>query len=248
MSFLKNIFSPARQSELLSPDLLVDMHSHVLPMLDDGSESFEDSLTLLREFQQMGYKKLIATPHIMGDFFKNTPETILPRLEELKQAAKAAGIDLQLEAAAEYYLDEWFIQRLEKNEKLLTFGNNYLLFELSYINEPSFVNETIFTLKTQGYRPVLAHPERYLYWHGNTKVLKEIHEKGVVLQVNINSLTGYYNKGAQRMAEELINLGIVEMLGSDCHGMRHIETQKRARQTSHYKKALKTNINNTLLG
>jgi tyrosine-protein phosphatase YwqE len=249
MSFFKKIFSSTKDS--LGPefsDIQVDMHSHLIPMLDDGSESFEDSIRLLQEFQQMGYKKLIMTPHIMGDFFNNSSETILPKLEELKKIAKENHINMVLEAAAEYYLDEWFMKKLANNEELLTFGKNYVLFELSYINESSFVNEAIFSLKSLGYTPVLAHPERYIFWHGNTKMLQEIHEKGVVLQVNINSLTGYYNKGAQRMAEELINLGIVEMLGSDCHGIRHIEAQKVARKTSAYKKALKTNINNSLLG
>jgi tyrosine-protein phosphatase YwqE len=140
------------------------------------------------------------------------------------------------------------MKKLERNEKLLSFGDNYLLFELSYINESAYVNEAVFALKSLGYKPVLAHPERYVFWHGNTTAVKEMYEKGVLLQVNINSLTGYYNKGAQRMAEELIGMGIVQMLGSDCHGIRHIEAQKMARKTSHYKKALKTNINNTLLG
>jgi protein-tyrosine phosphatase len=248
MSFFKKIFSSTKKEELETQEILVDMHSHLLPMLDDGSESFESSIELLHEFQKMGYKKLIMTPHIMGDFFNNSRETIYPKLEELRKVAKENQIEIELEAAAEYYLDEWFMKKLENNEKLLSFGDNYVLFELSYINETPFMSEAIFILKSQGYKPVLAHPERYIFWHGNTKMLNEIHERGVVLQVNINSLTGYYNKGAQRMAEELINLGIVEMLGSDCHGIRHIEAQKMARKTSHYKKALKTNINNALLG
>jgi protein-tyrosine phosphatase len=247
MSFLKKIFSANKETATYLSDLVVDMHSHVLPMLDDGADSFKDSLILLKELEEMGYKKLIATPHIMGDFFKNTPQTIFPKLEELKKMSKAQGIQLELEAAAEYYLDEWFIERLKNNEKLLTFGDNYLLFELSYINPSVYVNEAIFMLKSMGYKPVLAHPERYIFWHGNAKILQEIHEKGVILQVNINSLAGYYSKGAQKMAEELINLGIVEMLGSDCHGIRHIEAMKKARKTSHYKKALNNNINNSLL-
>ncbi len=247
MSLLKNIFSFNKELDTSLFDIKVDMHSHVLPMLDDGSDSFEDSLILLKEFQSLGYKKLIATPHIMGDFFKNTPETIYPKLTELRKLAIGEGITLELDVAAEYYLDEWFIERLNKNEKLLTFGDNYLLFELSYINPSAYVDEAIFTLKSQGYKPVLAHPERYTFWHGNTKILKEIHARGVILQVNINSLTGYYSKGAQKMAEELIDLGIVGMLGSDCHGTRHMDALKKARKTSHYKKALSTIINNTLL-
>ncbi len=247
MSFLKKIFSNTSNVDASSPDILIDMHSHVLSGLDDGAESIEDSLVLLKELESLGYKKLITTPHIMGDFFKNTPETIFPKLEELKKAAKENGIKIELEAAAEYYLDEWFMERLKNNEKLLTFGDNYLLFELSYINQSAFVNEAIFMLKSMGYKPVLAHPERYIFWHGSAWILEEIHKKGVILQVNINSLVGYYSKGAQKMAEELIDKGIVEMLGSDCHGIRHLDALKAARKTKHYKKVLPNIINNSLL-
>lgn len=246
MSFLSKIFSNRKQSDSGAHDITVDMHSHVLCGIDDGADNIEDSLLLLRELQNLGYKKLIVTPHIMGDFFKNTPETIFPKLEELKIISKEKGIQLELEAAAEYYLDEWFMERLKNNEKLLTFGDNYLLFELSYINLSAYVNEAIFILKSQGYKPVLAHPERYIFWHGSAWILEEIHKKGVILQVNINSLAGYYSKGAQKMAEELIDLGIVEMLGSDCHGIRHIDALKVARRTKHYKKVLPQLINNSL--
>ena len=247
MSFLKNIFPTPKNSNSQTQEIIVDMHSHLLFALDDGASTLEDSLSLLEEFQALGYKKLITTPHIMGDFFKNTPETIFPKLELLKKVLKEKNIALELEAAAEYYLDEWFIEKLNRNEKLLTFGNNYVLFELSYINSSVYIDEAIFMLKSQGYNPVLAHPERYIFWHGNTQALQEIYNKGVILQVNINSLVGYYNKGAQKMAEQLIDLGIVKMLGSDCHGIRHIDALKKARKTKHYKKALPNLINNTLL-
>ncbi len=246
MSFLRNIFSTTKEVDSQLQDIKVDMHSHVLFGIDDGADSLEESLLLLRELQSLGYKKIITTPHIMGDFFKNTPEIIFPKLEELKRISKEKGIEIELEAAAEYYLDEWFIERLKNNEKLLTFGNNYLLFELSYINPSAFIDEAIFMLKSQGYNPVLAHPERYTFWHGNTKILQEIHDRGVILQVNINSLVGYYSKNALKMAEELIDLGLVKMLGSDCHGIRHIDALKKARETKHYKKALPNLLNNTL--
>ncbi|HWZ21256.1 MAG TPA: CpsB/CapC family capsule biosynthesis tyrosine phosphatase [Cytophagaceae bacterium] len=246
MSFLRNIFS-TKETNSQVPDIIVDMHSHILSGIDDGADTIADSLILLRELQSLGYKKIITTPHIMGDFFKNTPEIIFPKLEELKKKSKEEGIHIEIEAAAEYYLDEWFMERLKNNEKLLTFGDNYLLFELSYINPSAFVDEAIFMLKSQGYNPVLAHPERYTFWHGNTKMLKEIHDRGVILQVNINSLIGYYSKNTQKMAEELIDLGLVKMLGSDCHGIRHIDALKKARKTKHYKKALSNLINNTLL-
>jgi len=242
MSFLSKIFS----KHVNENEITVDMHSHVLHSLDDGSESIEDSIELLKELQEMGYKKLIATPHIMGDFFKNSPTTIHPKLEELRKKITEHNIDITLDAAAEYYLDEWFMEKLRSSEKFLTFGDSYLLFELSYINPSPYLTEAIFLMKSQGYKPVLAHPERYVFWHGDITSIKEVYEKGVILQVNINSLTGYYNKGAQKTAELLIDLGIVQMFGSDCHGIRHIEAMKEARRKSYYKKALPNLINNNL--
>ncbi len=246
MSLLKKLFSTSKDIPKSSVEIKVDMHSHVLHALDDGSQSIEESVALIEELHKLGYKKLIATPHIMGDFFKNSPETIFPKQEELKQKCLEFNIPIELEVAAEYYLDEWFMERLNKNEKLMTFGENYLLFELSYINPSAYLTEALFLMKAQGYQPVLAHPERYIFWHGNIEVMREFVNNGILLQVNINSLAGYYNKGAKKMAEVLIDNNLVSMLGSDCHGIRHIDAMKIARKTSHYKKALKSILNNKL--
>jgi protein-tyrosine phosphatase len=246
MNLLKKLFSSSEEVPLSKVTIEVDMHSHILHALDDGSQSIEESILLIEELQKLGYKKLIATPHIMGDFFKNSPETIFPKLVELKQKCVDLNISIELEAAAEYYLDEWFMERLNKNEKLLTFGENYLLFELSYINPSAYLAEALFLMKSQGYQPVLVHPERYIFWHGNLEVMKEMVNNGVLLQVNINSLTGYYNKGAKKMAEALIDHNLVRMLGSDCHGIRHIDAMKIARKSAHYKKVLNSILNNTL--
>jgi tyrosine-protein phosphatase YwqE len=244
-SFL-NFFSKKQLKDL--PPLYVDMHSHLLPGLDDGSESIEDSIVLIKEFVSLGYKKLITTPHIMGDFFKNTPETIRPKLEELRKAVAAEGIDIQLEAAAEYYLDEWFLEKLQKPENLLTFGNKYLLFETSYINESSILNEAIFQIKSIGLIPVLAHPERYTYLYPDFEKCKSIYDKGALFQLNINSLSGYYSKASQELAKKLIDHEMISFVGSDCHGMRHIEALKKSRDTNYYSKVLGlTLFNNNLL-
>ena len=204
-----------------------DMHSHLLPGLDDGAETLAHSLDLLRDLQALGYRKLIMTPHIMGDFYRNTPATIGAALAALRTAAAAAGLhDVALEAAAEYYLDEWFGHKLAAEEPLLTFGGEkrYVLLETSYLNESFTFDETIFNLKAAGYQPVLAHPERYTYLYGRFEELERIRATGVLLQVNLNSLAGYYSSGAKRVAEKLIDAGLVDMVGTDAHHARHATT------------------------
>ncbi|MDF7813027.1 capsular biosynthesis protein [Hymenobacter sp. YC55] len=205
--------------------LETDMHSHLLPGLDDGAETVEHSVELLRELRALGYRKLVMTPHIMGDFYKNTPEGIQAALVAVQRAATAAGLtDMELECAAEYYLDEWFGQRLDREDELLTFGGTkrYLLFETSYINEPFNLAETVFRLQSMGYQPVLAHPERYTYFYGRFDDLKRLRENGALLQLNLNSLAGYYSSGAKRVAEKLIDAQMVDMVGTDAHNIKHI--------------------------
>ena len=239
MSFFQKLFgrgsAPLASASLGA--LGTDMHSHLLPGLDDGAETLEQSVELLRQLQALGYRKLIMTPHIMGDFYRNTPEGIRGALAALRQAAAAAGISgVELECAAEYYLDESFGQRLEREEELLTFGGEQrlVLVETSYINEPFNLAETIFNLKAAGYQPVLAHPERYTYLYGRFEELVRIRQEGVLLQVNLNSITGYYSAGAKRVAEKLIDGGMVDLLGTDTHHVKHLDTLRTKVLTSPY--------------
>jgi protein-tyrosine phosphatase len=202
-----------------------DMHSHLLPGLDDGAETLAHSLELLRELRALGFRKLIMTPHIMGDFYKNTPTTIRAALTDLQQAAVEAGLgDVALECAAEYYLDEWLSQKIINGTELLSFGgeHRYLLFETSYMNEPFNLPHTIFALKAAGYQPVLAHPERYTYLYGRFSEIEKLKkEYGVLLQLNLNSLAGYYSPHARRVAEQMIDGGLVDFVGTDTHHLRH---------------------------
>ena len=204
------------------------MHSHLLPGLDDGAETVEHSLDLLRALRELGFRKLIMTPHIMGDFYKNTPESIRAALEQLRAAAAAAGLgDVELDCAAEYYLDEFLGHKLADGTEMLTFGGDkrYLLFETSYMNEPLNLFETIFELKAQGYRPVLAHPERYTYLYGRFGEIEKLRQDhGVLLQVNLNSLAGYYSPAAKKVAEQLVDGGLVDFVGTDTHHLRHTDT------------------------
>ncbi|QIX61157.1 capsular biosynthesis protein [Hymenobacter sp. BT18] len=228
-----------------------DMHSHLLPGLDDGAETVEHSVELLRRLRALGYRKLIMTPHVMGDFYRNTPEGIRGALSQLQQAAQAAGItDVQLECGAEYYLDEWFLRRLENGDELLSFGGarKYLLIETSYLNEPFNLAQVIFELKSAGYQPVLAHPERYTYLYSKFEELPRLRESGVLLQVNLNSLSGYYSAGAKRVAEKLIDAGLVDMLGTDAHHLKHLDTlQHKVLPTDYLAKALALPLLNSSL-
>ena len=208
--------------------LATDMHSHLLPGLDDGAETVEHSLDLLRALRSLGYRKLVMTPHIMGDFYKNTPEGIRAALNLLREAAAAAGLhDVALECAAEYYLDEFLGQKLADGTEMLTFGGDkrYLLFETSYMNEPLNLFEIIFEMKAQGYHPVLAHPERYTYLYGRfAEIEKMRRDYGVLLQINLNSLAGYYSPAAKKVAEQLIDGELVDFVGTDTHHLRHTDT------------------------
>lgn len=228
--------------------LKVDMHSHLLPGIDDGAQSLEDSIELIQVFQQMGYQKLITTPHIMGDFYRNTPEIIREKLEIVKEELEKREIDIQIEAAAEYYLDESLMEKLNGDAELLTIGGKYLLFETSYMHRSSYLDEAVFLIRSRGLTPVLAHPERYVYLFGKFDRLKEIAEKEVLFQININSLTGYYSKDSKKVAEELLKENMVSFLGSDCHNVKHQNITREANQLPFYQLALtKGLLNNTLL-
>lgn len=248
MGIFSSLFSSSAPVEPVDLALLQnDVHSHFIPGIDDGAQTMDDSLALLTEMQGLGYKKVITTPHIMSDSYRNTPEIILGGLAKVREAAKSAGLTMGIEAAAEYYLDFDFERKL-KEEKLLTFGNNYVLFELSFMNPPENMNSVIFQLQTSGYKPVLAHPERYNYWHKEFNKYEELHEKGVLLQLNINSLTGHYSPATKKVAEQMIEKGIVSLVGTDCHHMGHIELIKKVRGEKALRKLIESGklLNTTL--
>lgn len=222
-----------REKELPAADLSsigADMHSHLIPGIDDGAKTIEDSLNLIRALHASGYQKLITTPHVMSDYYRNTPETILGGLEQVRAAVREEGIPVSIEAAAEYYVDDGFMRKLEE-EQLLTFGDRYLLVEVSYINPPDSIHSVLFRAQTLGYRPILAHPERYPYWYHDLDQYLAFYEKGIILQLNINSLSGYYGPDARRIAEKLIELDVIGAVGTDMHHDRHLEALQFARKS-----------------
>jgi tyrosine-protein phosphatase YwqE len=209
-----------------------DLHSHLLPGIDDGVQTIQESLEVIKGFINLGYKKLITTPHIMYDFYKNDHNIINTKLTEVREALITESLDIELDAAAEYYLDEYFLDLINSDYKLLTFGNDYLLFELSFMSKPMILKEAIFNMQTKGYKPVLAHAERYLYYHQSIKELEEMHNAGVLLQLNLLSLSGFYSKEVKKMAINLIKSNMISFIGSDCHNAKQLvslsETLKSA--------------------
>ncbi|MBC6112562.1 tyrosine-protein phosphatase [Pedobacter fastidiosus] len=224
-----------------------DMHSHILPGIDDGAQTINDSLLLAKKFKALGFKKLIATPHIMADYYRNTPDTIKRALDVLRKGLQDIQLDLEVSAAAEYYLDETLEKKVRQKE-VLTFGNQYLLFELSYINIPQNLFDFIKIMQDAGYKPVLAHPERYPYFYSSIENYQQIRETGCLLQLNSIALTGYYGAGAKKTAEEMVENHLVDFIGSDMHHLKHATALEDSLTTSGMHQLLTQHqLNNVLL-
>ena len=224
-----------------SPVLKTDLHSHLIPGIDDGSQSMEESLIILRSMADLGYEKIITTPHVMADAYRNSTETILSGLAALKAATADAGMNLKLEAAAEYYMDEEFVRRLNVDDILTIGEEGYLLFETSYVSRPMNFEEIVFEIGAKGYKPLLAHPERYRYITDPRKMFGRMKEMGVYLQLDINSLGGHYGKQAKKHADLLIEWGMVDFLGSDVHSNKHVSFLPRVFEGESYHKLWKNN-------
>lgn len=244
------LFGLFKKAPLPPADLSVlktDMHSHFIPGIDDGARDTDDSLEMLAEMHALGYRKVVTTPHIMSDGYRNTPEIILKGLERLKKAVKEAGIEIEVEAAAEYYFDYDFEKSISQKNKL-TFGNNYLLWEMSFMNKPDNINEVIFEMIMNGYKPVLAHVERYPFWHNDFAVYEDLANRGTLLQLNINSIAGQYGAPTKKAAEWLIDNNMISFLGTDCHNIRHLATVRKALTEKYMHKVLASGklLNSTL--
>ncbi|MFA5299354.1 MAG: CpsB/CapC family capsule biosynthesis tyrosine phosphatase, partial [Lutibacter sp.] len=165
------------------PEGFVDIHSHFLPAIDDGSKSMKESVALLRRMKGYGINHIICTPHVIESVWENASETIQHKLDTLNAHLKSTDfMDISLRAAAEYMLDANF-NHLLKTEKLRTLKDNIVLVEMSYLNAPIDLYETLFNIQIAGYKPVLAHPERYSFYHNNYEEYKKLKEAGCLFQL-----------------------------------------------------------------
>ena len=201
----------------------MDVHSHLIPGIDDGAQTVEESIELISGLVDNGIKKIVTTPHILHGSYNNTPELIRAGLEKLKPELTKAGLNVNIDCAAEYYFDDHFLRELVA-ENLITFGERHVLFELPVMMKPPQLEDAIFEMNTRGYTPILAHPERYTYLHGpKLEFYDRIRTMGVLFQVNLLSITGYYSKPIQKAARDLINAEMVDLVGTDMHNKRHLE-------------------------
>ena len=226
---------------------LVDFHSHLIPGIDDGVKTAEEAADILERLQQLGYRKVITTPHIMGDFYPNTPEIIREGKTAVEVELKQRNLQIEFEAAAEYHLDEKFVEIINEGAELLTFGDKYILFETPFMNEPVYLKEVVFKLSSLGLKPILAHPERYGYLMNNQDLIDDLLNRGVLFQINLMSLTGHYSSAVKKMAEKLIKKGFVHFFGSDIHNPGHLEIVKKAYSNRFLQEAHSRVLNNTLL-
>ncbi len=228
--------------------LKVDMHSHLLPGIDDGAKDLENSLELIRGLKALGYKKLITTPHILWDMYRNTPSIIAEKLEIVRKAVEKEDIDIEIEAAAEYFLDEHVQELLNKKEPLLKLSGNMVLTEFSMAYASMNVKDILFDMQMQGYQPVIAHPERYLYLQRNKDFFVELKDIGCLFQLNVLSLSGGYGRGVTDLANYLLKNGFYDMVGTDLHHTGHVEALAKFQATPLFKewmnagKALNNNL------
>ncbi len=242
MGFLDSIFGKKKELKPISlASLKVDMHSHLIPGVDDGARSTEDSIKLIRHLSRLGFSHFITTPHIMSDIYPNSKDDLLKRGDVLRLEIEKEGLDVTLEVAAEYFLDEHFMSLIRKKE-LLTFGDGFLLFEMSFMEESPLLQESIFELQSMGIKPILAHPERYVYLHSKFEKYEELEAQGVHLQLNLNSLTGHYSPQVLKIAEKLIDHKLISFVGTDCHHMGHVELSEIVLSNPYFQRLVQENI------
>jgi protein-tyrosine phosphatase len=220
--------------------LKTDMHSHLLPGIDDGAPNLEVSLQLIRGMMNLGYSKLITTPHIMWDMYQNTPEIINEKLEIVRAAVKENGLNVEINAAAEYFLDEHVEGLLKKGQPLLTVSGNMVLTEFSLAFPSHSLKDILFEMQMQGYQPIIAHPERYVYLDHNKDFYEELKDIGCLFQLNLLSLGNHYGKSVHELANYLIKKGHYDLVGTDLHHGRHLEGLQSPALHSLLKKLLDT--------
>ncbi len=229
--------------------ITTDLHSHLLPGLDDGAKDMQESIELIKALKSIGIQRAITTPHVMQDYYKNDQKLILQTLEAVRKQLEINEIDFVLDASAEYYLDEALFEKIQYPEQLLFFGQskNLLLFELSFMNEPGMLRDFCFNAQLKGYQLILAHPERYIYFQSNKSKLEQLHESGVWFQLNVNSLSGYYSLEAKKLAEWLIDQNMIDFVGTDCHGPKHLKAMENLKGNKYFKRIIDLPLKHSLL-
>lgn len=241
--YLMNLF----KRKTLLKDLLVgatDIHNHVLPGIDDGAQNLEESIELLTKYEDIGFKRVIATPHTMSDYYPNTATTISEACDKLQEGIKHNNLKLELTCSSEYMIDYDFEEKIANPTALLPLADNHILVEMSYLRSSDNLDKTIYKLQLNGYKPILAHPERYGYYHDNYEAFSIMKSKGVKLQLNALSLSDYYGDKINKTAIRLLQDGLYDFFGTDTHKMRHLNQLERIKVKSKHLHSIEGIIKN----
>ena len=233
-----SIFKKKQTGKVDLSELASDMHSHLIAGIDDGAKDADDSIELVKGLVDLGYKNLITTPHIMWGMYNNEEPGITQGHQHLQKVLKENNLNITTGAAAEYFLDDHFTDLLQSNTALLPVKENWVLVEFSFAAPPMKMKDLIFEMQIKGYQPILAHPERYLYFAANKAAFDELKTLGCFFQVNLLSLSGYYGKECVDLANYLIKKQYVDFLGTDMHHIRHLQALQAAYQIMAPVKAL----------
>ncbi|WP_237249516.1 tyrosine-protein phosphatase [Sphingobacterium faecale] len=226
MGIFSNLFGKAqRETKVRTLGKLafleVDMHNHLLPGIDDGSQSVEQSMALIKGLHGIGFEKFICTPHIMEGVHPNTKSTIGAAQQLLNKELRAVNSKVEIFAAAEHMIDEG-LEALLKKDNLCVMPGGYVLIEMSYLSESKALFQTILDIQNLGYKPILAHPERYNYYHYNFDMYKRIKDAGCLLQLNLLSISRYYGTEVKVAALTMIKSGMYDFVGTDTHHEKHL--------------------------
>jgi protein-tyrosine phosphatase len=225
-------FNRKHRSPINLESLVSDMHSHLIPGIDDGAPDQETSLELIGGLMELGYKKLITTPHVNADVFRNTSGIIGDGQTAILHALQQKRMSVEFRAAAEYLMDDQFAKTLSESGSFLTLKDNLVLVELSFVVPALNLKDMLFQMQLNGYQPVLAHPERYLYFAGNKGWYDQLRDSGCNFQLNLLSFAGHYGREARDLALYLAKKGYVEYLGTDLHHIRHLEVLRSSQAVS----------------
>ena len=216
------MFSIFRKKKIKLKELIpkgyVDIHSHILPGIDDGAKTINDSLKLISKMKDMGFGKIIGTPHTYPGLYENTSDSIKNSFLLLKKNVEPT---FNISYSSEYFIDDYIISMAEK-KSLLCLKDNYILVEIGFISIPNIFYEVIFQLQINGYKPILAHPERYSFLFNDMKEVYKLKNVGCMFQINLLSLTNYYGEDVKKFCEKLLIENLVDFTGSDIHSIRHI--------------------------
>ena len=233
-----------------NPDtsLNIDLHSHLLPGIDDGVKTMDAAIEAIQGLIGLGFNGCVTTPHFYQEVYPNQEEKVLELGKALQEELVNRSIAFQVIAAGEYFIDTFLLEKVKSGKKLNSFGQNYVLVETSFLEKPQIFEEVIFELRSCGYRPVLAHPERYQYLFNQSELAIEWTEQGLLLQITTGSLSGMYGKGPEKLAQRLIDAKTIHFVGSDLHTHKHLPAMQAGMSSKHYKRALKLPLlNDTLI-